>query len=202
MSFTQLIRAKKQLRFTIIILYLLLSADVQSVNLHQDEWETYVTNLLTGFLACNADMAGQNGRQYPCNKFLVMAVEKVYGIKDFFDSQGKPLRANQIVEQMRITPETWTRLGVATDQQVLMQAQEYANQKKAIVATKYVSGGIGHVALILPGSLKLSPSWNMQVPNSASFFINRPNMSYVSGPLSKAFVASDKSEVEIWGRNF
>jgi len=167
-----------------------------------DDWQSYVSDLLNQFLSCTADMAGPNGKQYPCNKFLVMALDKVYGIKDFYDAQGKALLANQIIQQMRITPDTWTRLGTGADQNVLTQAQGYANHKKAVVATLYVPGSVGHVVLVLPGDLVASGSWGMHVPNSASFFLNKPNKSYVSGPLSKAFSAADKGNVEIWGRSF
>ncbi len=69
----------------------------------------------------------------------------------------------------------------------LTQAQQLANEKKAVVAVYQNANSVGHVALVLPGNLEASGSWGLSVPNAASFFLPEPSRSFVNKGLSFAF---------------
>ncbi len=58
----------------------------------------------------------------------------------------------------------------------------------------------GHVALVTKGAVSFSPSWNTNVPASASFFLDRPENSYVDGPLSKSFAKEKRPRVILYSR--
>jgi hypothetical protein len=163
-----------------------------------NSWQADVQHMLSEFMACQTPIDDQS----PCNVFLGRALQRVYGISDFTDSArpGGYMSANQIATYVTVDSK-WTSLGNASSQANLTQAQGYANLMKAIIAT-YTAPGNGHVCLILPGMLQASGSWGLNVPNSASFFLNNPMASYVGGPLSKAFSADKKGNVNLYGRNF
>ena len=80
-------------------------------------------------------------------------------------------------------------------------AQELANNKTAVVAVYMKSDQDGHVSIILPGQLNPSGSWGFSVPNSASFFVNDPNKSYIGKGLSYAFTKSMLKDVVLFARN-
>jgi hypothetical protein len=138
-----------------------------------------------------------------CNVFLAKALKLLFGIADF-DSPDLPggfLAANEIVEYVAAHPEQWTLLGPASSQDALERAQEYANLNTPVIAV-YASAPHGHVAVVLPGSLRYSGQWNLHTPNSASVFLNRPYKSYVGQMLSNAFKASHLPSVKLYSRNF
>jgi hypothetical protein len=95
------------------------------------------------------------------------------------------LSANQIYENVS-TSAKWDEIGSVYDEENNYCAQTLANKAYPVVA---VMKGVdhGHIALVIPGSSTRSSGWNMYVANSASFFIGRPDMVYVGGPLSKVF---------------
>jgi len=161
-------------------------------------WEKKVDRLLYEFVACRTPIDDRS----PCNFFLARAVKTVYGIDDFFkrESPETPMSANEIGLFVRQSND-WTGLGAGDSQYSLTQAEGYSNLKKAVIAV-YSAEPNGHVALILPGSLTYSDKWNLKVPNSASFFLDEPNKSYIGKPLSSAFGPDKKAAVKIFGRNF
>ena len=95
----------------------------------------------------------------------------------------------------------WTKIGFAYTQQNLTKAQELANSGKAVVAIYIGEDNLGHVSIILPGELTTSGSWGLKVPNSASFFMNTPQQSYLNKPLSYAFTRNMIKNVIIYSRN-
>lgn len=158
------------------------------------EWQADVQAMLHQFMSCQTPTDDVS----PCNRFVGRALKRIYNIDDFTQANGEFMTANQIAGAVK-TSGNWTKLGNASEQTALDQAQGYANVKKAIIA---VSSGSphGHVALILPGSQTQSGSWGLKVPNSASFFLNKPDKSYIGKPLS--FAWTSPNGVEIYGRNF
>ncbi len=177
-----------------LIIFLVLST-TQIIS--QDSWETEVENMLHEFMQCNPSMP----TSYPCNVFTSRALERIFGIEDF-KSGNKHLSANQIHEFVSTKPDIWTKLGNASDQNALLEAQGYANIGKAVLAVLKNSSGSGHVAIIIPGELSNSSDWSLKVPNSASFFLNKPEKSYVGKKLSYAFSKKNLSKIEIYGRNY
>lgn len=161
-----------------------------------EEWRKDVEAMLGEFMTCG----GPTPPTTPCNIFTSKALKRIYGITDFERPGGGFLTANEIAGYVEFKTEQWTLLGDAGVQQTLTDAQEYANRKKAVIAVQYNSTGHGHVAIVIPGALQPSGTWRLKCPNSASFFLNRPNRAYISKPLSYAFTAPDG--VKLYGRNY
>ena len=142
------------------------------------------------------------GTHSPCNVFLAKALKLLFGVADFETPNlpGTFLQANDIARYVSKHPEQWTLLGPASNQVALERAQAYANLNTPVIAV-YESSPHGHVAVILPGNLRYSLQWNLQAPNSASVFLDRPYKSYVGLMLSNAFQASHLPDVMIYSRN-
>lgn len=160
------------------------------------EWKSDVEKMLSEFLSCG----GPTPPNTPCNTFLSQALKRVYNINDFDRAGGGFLTANEMADYVKIHTDKWTELGDASSQQALKEAQGYANIRKAVIAIQQNPDGHGHVVLIVPGILQKSGSWNLDCPNSASFFLNQPAKSYVSRHLGFAF--AKPTGVKIYGRNF
>ena len=166
--------------------------------LHADDWLPDLNAMLSSFLSCQSPIDDKS----PCNVFLARALERVYNIHDF-DAVGQDppyMTANQIANYVELSGN-WTCLGSATNQASLNSAEDYANRGKAVIAVAY-GNPHGHVALILPGTVSRSSTWNLNVPNSASFFLNRPADSYIGKPLSFAYSQTNSLTVRLYGRNF
>jgi hypothetical protein len=166
---------------------------------HEDDWKTDVERMLQEFLSCATPLDDRS----PCNVFLARALDRVYRIREFGDP-ARPetvMRANEIADYVAARQDLWVPLGKGNEQSALDQAQEYANRGKAIIAVwkNPTAGAPGHVALILPGEQTASASWGLRVPNSASFSLDRPNDSFVGGPLSRAFGSNKKAQVKLYG---
>jgi hypothetical protein len=96
----------------------------------------------------------------------------------------------------------WESLGPAYTQSTLTQAQQMANEKKAVVAVYQNANSVGHMALIIPGQLEASGSWGLNVPNAASFFLPEPSRSFVNKGLSFAFTKNMLKDVTIYVRKY
>jgi hypothetical protein len=151
--------------------------------------------LLAEFLRC-ASAATDRG---PCDSFVGRALKRVYGIRDFEQPAGSDrfLSAERIAALVAASPD-WVTLGNAADQDALDEARAYAGDGYAVLAVKSGHPG-GHVALVLPGPLTASGSWKLNVPRSASFFLDRAQGSYVGKPLSFAF--SSAAGVKLYGHD-
>lgn len=164
---------------------------------NEQEWKKDVESMLYEFMQCKEVIDDIS----PCNHFLGKALKRIYSIDDF-ERPNQPsqfLTANEVATYVT-TSDKWTLLGPASSQEVLNEAQGYANVKKAVIAV-LPAQPYGHVAIVLPGNLEESQQWGgLKVPNSASFFLNRPQKSYIGKKLSFAFSTPDG--VKIYGRNF
>ncbi len=127
-----------------------------------------------------------------CGAYLGKAVKTVYGVDDF---SGKAAR--DIVKGIK-SASGWHDLGAASDQSALDKGQQSANCNKAVLAVFTGADGIGHAALVLPGSQTASSSWKLKVPNAASFFVNNPKKSFAGKPLAYAFAGA--SNVELYAK--
>ncbi len=129
-----------------------------------------------------------------CNIFVGRALELLFKNQDFKNGNQFFL-ANDIANGLS-TPGNipgWVKLGDASEQSVLDEAQAAANEGAQVVAVKPAKIA-GHVVLILPGAVeKLDVSgfgWgNLRAPNSASFFLNHPERVFVGCPLSVTWKA-------------
>jgi len=184
----------RALRITFVTILVFITVQ-GGIVIGDQSWQHDVEDMVSQFLSCQTPIDDQS----PCNYFLGRSLKRVYGITDFDDGSGGFLSANAIATYVQLNTDKWTSLGPAKSQDALTQAAGYANQMKAIVAVQ-VGTPHGHVALVLPGDLKHSGNWNLDAPNSASFFLNKPQQSYVGKPLSFAFQMPDG--VTIYGRNY
>jgi hypothetical protein len=150
------------------------------------------------FLSCQATTDVNS----PCNKFLGESLNTVYRINDFYSqSLGRYMVAAEIAKYVK-SSEQWSLLGPGYDQKTLTQAQAHANARKAVVAVYMSSSGGGHVVLITPGTLQSSGSWELSVPNAASFFLSQPDRSFINKGLSFAFGKILIKDILIYTRKY
>ena len=184
---------------TIVLLIILVNACVQlqaqSLNAN---WKLDLATSMQQFQEC------QNGNKasIDCNAFTGKSLNTIYKVNDFYSEKaGRYMTVNEIDKFLKDS-QNWTELGKTYDQKTLDIAQEFANAKKAVVALYQNSEGIGHVVVIIPGSLQLSGSWGLNVPSAASFFTVDPSKSFTNKALSFAFSKSMMKDVTIFARNY
>ena len=158
----------------------------------ETQWEGHTDWAKDRLVACQE--SDPTNTQNPCHQLVAQALERVYSVTDF-KSGSEYLRPSQIAE---LLPESadWVEIGPGNDQQTLATAQERANEGMAVIAVSPL-----HVAaLILPGQLIPSGSWELEVPNSASFFPRSPQRSYLGRGLSYAWRKMDSVDVKLYSR--
>jgi hypothetical protein len=146
-----------------------------------------------------------------CNVFVGRALELLFGNTDFKTGNNSYMLANDIASGLENTAASmgWSKIGVATDQSALDKAQGYANSGKPVVAARLgrLDGEIrhpGHVVLIIPGTAQkyefedvvknktIKFQWgDLVAPNSASFFLDRPDKFFFGCPLSATWLKPD-----------
>lgn len=182
---------------TIALLMGIFSIDSLSQSIN-DNWKKELTNSLTEFKNC--EKSGGNGN--PCARFMGESLKIVYGINDFYsEADQRYLYVSEISSYLKES-EKWTTLGHAYEQKTLETAQNNANANIATVAVYLHSSGVGHVVVILPGSLQPSGSWGFEVPNSSSFFSAAPDRSFVNKGLSYAFGKGLMKDVMLYSRKY
>lgn len=155
-------------------------------------------NSIDAFTRCNENLENE---VYTCNQFIGESILTVYEVDDFYAKKlGRYLSGTEIIAFVA-SNDQWQLLGNANDQKTLIDALSYANDNKAVIAV-YMDDveKLGHTALILPGKLVKSPSWELDVPNSISYFMNDPKKSYFNKGLSFAFKKTIKGSALIYGR--
>lgn len=178
---------------TFLSILSLQTIQAQSLNA---SWKKELQNALTDFINC------KDGGNKECSSLTGESLKKVYNINDFYSSsQKRYMQASEISSFIKEN-RNWTVLGPSFDQSVLEAAQQNANNKKAVVAVYQDEKGLGHVVLIVPGSLTPSGSWGLKVPVAASFFASDPQRSFVEKGLSFAFTKSMMKDVVLYVRKY
>lgn len=155
------------------------------------------TSKLNEVMQC--DPADPGNDQSPCNTFAGKGLTLVYGYSDFKTATGY-LDAKHIGTFVA-SSERWVDVGTVFDAANNACAQSLANTGRAVVAVQSTTTDLhGHIALVLPGTLTKSGTWNMPVANSASFFYEKPFKSYVNEPLSKSFSPANAAKAEFYYR--
>jgi hypothetical protein len=167
----------------------------QSINTN---WKQDLSASLDEFMKCTGAMTDGNR----CTNFIGESIYKVYKINDFYLQKSKRyMTVNEIASFIKDSGQ-WSLLGHSYEQTTLAAAQGHANAKKAVVAVYLNASGIGHVAVITPGELRASGSWDLNVPGAASFLPTEPEKSFVDKGLSFAFAKNMLKDVMIYGRKY
>lgn len=135
----------------------------------------------------------------PCNHFVASAIKRLYGI-DVLSSPSGPLTANAMVDAMEATGSSWVALpNSILESQSANCSQSLANSMYVVVAAMRGSPH-GHVAIVLPGTVKPSGNWGGVAPNSAAFRLDQPTGSgtFVGQPLSFAFGKSNAEKAKYY----
>lgn len=171
------------------------SSGAQSIN---SNWKQDMNSLLEKFMSCTASSTDT----YSCSSFISESINKVYKVNGLYSDKSKRyLQLKEVAKNFEDASQ-WTLLGHAYDQKVLSDAQDLANANKAVVAAYKTADGVSHVALILPGEIQFSGTWNFKVPNSASFVLNDPSKSYVGKGLSYAFSRTMIKDVFLYVKKY
>ena len=136
-----------------------------------------------------------------CNWFVGQALATGWGFADFKNGDGF-FTANELASGLANGQFShWTSIGTADQQASNDTAAIKTTTGNPVIAVWPSSGPNGHVALILPGGLANSPSWNLNVPRSASVSLDDINMAYIGCRLSNAFGADKIGQVQYYFRD-
>lgn len=184
------------MKYLTLFILLLISSFSFAQNINNN-WKKDLDNALLQINNCeNTNQVGVNS----CNEFMGGALNTVYKIDDFYSKKlERYLLTNEISYFLKNSAK-WKLLGYGYEQQSLQEAQNAANENKAVVALYLNKEGIGHVSIILPGELKNSGTWGFHAPNSTSFFPANPAKSYVDKALSYSFEKSQLKDVFLYVR--
>ncbi|MBL3658340.1 hypothetical protein [Fulvivirga sediminis] len=180
--------------FLFILLFVLLSSVAFSQQINTN-WNTDLEEALSAFHDCENESED-------CYQYIGKSLATVYKVNDFYSKANSTYMPVAEIHEYLSNNNAWSELGPAYSQDALQKAQQKANDKKAVVAVYINNEGLGHVALILPGSLQPSGSWGLQVPNAASFFAKDPSRSFINKGLSYAFGKSIIKDVKLYTRNY
>ncbi|MDY8135254.1 hypothetical protein [Aquimarina sp. 2201CG5-10] len=128
-----------------------------------------------------------------CRNRITQVISETYDLSEFND----PKLGFVIYDSIRPIIEAstyWQKIGTATDQETLNKATEHANNGglSLIIDT---STDYGHVVMILPGDIKKSGSWNMNLPDVLSLLNYKPEKSFYNKSLSYAFEKSEDLQI-------
>ena len=120
-----------------------------------------------------------------CKNFTTESLAKFYQITDEeLMKDGEYINYDKLPELVE-NSENWSLIGDAEDQSTLNKAQTASNTGHAVIAFIEDKKG-GHVAMIIPGEMRMSNKWKLKCPNSAGFFRHKTE-SYTNKQLSYSF---------------
>ena len=132
---------------------------------------------------------------HECKNFTARAICEYYGIDDL-KKDGKYVDYPEIYEIVSTSPE-WKNLGMATDQEVLDNAQNEANKGYAVVA---INTNDEHklAIMVIEGKQVKSGSWGASVPNCAAFFPANGPEPFINKTMNYAWSKPDG--IQLWVR--
>ncbi|MCH2235370.1 MAG: hypothetical protein MK078_14050 [Crocinitomicaceae bacterium] len=143
--------------------------------------------ILEGLMEDYIECKENETEERECNHFTAEAICRFYEVDDF-EQDGEYVSYREIKDIVTLNGGTWEPIGLADSQENLDAAQNTANNGTATIA--FDPTKTNHVAIILPGSTQKSSSWDLDVPNSASFFVHKAD-GYVNKALSYSFRSSE-----------
>lgn len=183
----------------ILVFFALLSCSFSFAQTVNPRWSDKLEEAVSQFKACES---GREPAADSCYGFVGQALRTVYRVNDFYSSKKqRHLRVDEIYDYLRDS-QRWVLLGKGYEPKALAEAQSRANKKRAVVAVYLNDAGLGHLAYVLPGQLSPSGSWGMPVPNSAAYFTDDPEKSYVNKGLSYSFPRRLITKVYLYARTY
>lgn len=145
-----------------------------------EQSEQILDDIIKGYYECNEEADSKK----ECRYYVAEAICKFYDIDDFKESDGSYMTYENMIYNIKMLSQ-WSVVGKASSQKVLDKAMAHANDGRPTIAIE-ADKNTGHIALILPGEKKKSGSWQLECPNSASFFRHKVE-AYVNKPLSYSY---------------
>jgi hypothetical protein len=159
-------------------------AETKEVTLPTNQ-EQFLSTTIAYFKQCKAESTNRND----CRNSITKMITEFYNIGDFRAKDGGFVIYDSIQPIVKLSND-WVKLGAASNQEVLDKAQQAANEGKATLAID-VSETYGQVAMIIPGKLTKSGSWNLQVPNAAALVNYDAEKSFMDKSLAYAFKSAE-----------
>ena len=132
---------------------------------------------------------------HECKNFTARAICEYYGIEDLM-KDGKYVDYPEIYNIVSTSPE-WKNLGMATDQEVLDNAQNEANQGYAVVAVN-TDDDNKLAIMVIEGEQVKSSSWGTKVPTCAAFFPANGPEPFINKTMNYAWSKPDA--IQLWVR--
>ena len=136
-----------------------------------------------------------------CNFFVGKSVHDVFGVPDFWlPDANRYMTTAEMVEWLPggVGPLGWKRIGNGDDRDAHRLAADAAKNGQATIALWNPTGGVGHVALVLPGLLRDSGPWGIPVVRSAQTSLNSIGDAFVGCRISAGFGPDKQSNVVFW----
>ncbi|MFT6715479.1 MAG: hypothetical protein ACJA0Q_000106 [Saprospiraceae bacterium] len=143
------------------------------------------------FIQCK----NETTENHACKSYVAIAFAKYYGYEMKGDG-GLFLPYDEILDFVKVSSD-WTEIGLASDQSVLIEAQENANNGIGTVALN--TKGSKTVAIVIEGKLSHSNSLGLDCPNVVVFRPSKFDKSFVGKGINYAW--SDLSNVKIYSLN-
>ncbi len=147
--------------------------------------EQLLSTTIAYFKNCKQNSTNRND----CRNNSTKMIAEFYNITDFKNASGEYVVYDSIQSIIKKS-DNWTKLGKASNQEVLVKAQAAANNGNATIAID-MSEKYGQVAMIIPGNLTNSLAWKLQVPNTAALVNYDASKSFMNKPLSYAFKSTE-----------
>src|SRR6266478_2868721 len=190
---------KRLLIVSIVLVFAIQSAQavcpVPLQNKQNDAARKLAVSKLSEQMKC--DPKDINNDKSPCNTFASRGLQSLYGVNDFVNGGGA-LSANAIAENVAKNPD-WVNVGNVFNEDNNFCAQALANSAYPVIAV-ISELGHGHIALVIPGDPKKSPSWGFNVANGASFRLGEPGKAFVGDLISGAFSVEHAKTAQFYYR--
>ncbi|AXG67863.1 hypothetical protein KORDIASMS9_00045 [Kordia sp. SMS9] len=157
---------------------------VVEVNLSTDQ-EQFLATTIAYFKQCKAEATNRND----CRNSITEMISEFYSLDDF-KNENDQYKVYDSIQAIVKRSNSWTKLGKASNQEVLIKAQSAANNGNATIAID-MSETYGQVAMIIPGKLSKSGAWKLEVPNAAALVNYNADKSFTEKSLSYAFKSTE-----------
>lgn len=161
-----------------------ISTKAKEVKLSANQ-DQFLSTTIAYFKRCKAESTNRND----CRNSITKMITEFYNIGDFRAKDGGFVIYDSIQSIVKRSND-WEKLGRASIQNNLNKAQQFANEGRATIAID-VSQPYGQVAMIIPGKLTKSGSWNLKVPNAAALVNYNAEKSFMNKSLSYAFKSTE-----------